>query len=176
MVDCNYTCNLHLRWQTWCTLFGYSVGFCIPHFRGEHSGVLMILLVPEAYGTVKPLGCFLTLEQIWKGNLYLWKQRLSMLAKDTYPQNNSRLLLALPRYFTDISLVLDFWEKVSSYSTTCTGFVLGTKLYYIQDRHIQAWVFIWDLANLQKPQVNGVRNVQRNSCMDTGMSLRVKRF
>lgn len=107
--------------------------------------------------------CFLTLEQIWKGNLYLWKQRLSMLAKDTYPQNNSCLLLALPMYFTDISLVLDFWEKVSSYSTTCTVFVLGTKLYYIQDRHIQAWVFIWDLANLQKPQVNGVRNVQRNS-------------
>lgn len=41
---------------------GYSVGFWVPHCRGECSGTLMFLLVPEACGTVKPLECFLTLD------------------------------------------------------------------------------------------------------------------
>lgn len=54
-----------------------------------------------------------------------------MLAKDTYAQNNSCLLLALPVYFRDVSLVLRLLSKVPSYDTTCTGFVVGKKLYYM---------------------------------------------
>lgn len=42
------------------------MGFCVLYFRGEHSGTLMVLFTQEAYGTVKPLGCLVDSEQIWK--------------------------------------------------------------------------------------------------------------
>lgn len=61
--------------------------------------------------------------------------------------------------FTGVSVVLRLLSKSSSDGTTCLVLVLGTKPFYIHDRRIQASLFVWELTNLQKTQVNSIRSV-----------------
>lgn len=92
--------------------------------------------------------------------LYLWKQNLGMLAMQ---RTILAFSLALPLYFTDVSLVLRLLSKSSLLQYNLYWFCTGYKTVLYSRQVYPSLNFRLRFKNLQKTQVNSVRKVQRNS-------------